>query len=174
MKTERRLRHFSIFIFVFVILNTIFAFAGPSRTTYQAKIIKPDGYPLESTNVNFKFTILDPAGSCVLYAETFSGVNMGSSAGLVSFALGTGVRVFPVVGSNFEQVFSNTTASLTCDSGGPATYSPSANDTRKIVMQFNDSSGWQTLPAMTINAVPYAMYANDALKFSGKDITEFV
>ncbi|MCM2354361.1 MAG: tail fiber domain-containing protein [Pseudobdellovibrio sp.] len=174
MKKRRLLDHFVISIFVFMMLNTLSVFAGPSRTTYQAKIIKPDGYPLESTNVNFKFTILDPLGSCILYSETFSNVNMGSSAGLVSFALGTGVRTFPVVGSNFEQVFSNMAASLICDSGGPATYSPSANDTRKIVMQFNDSTGWQTLPAMTINAVPYAMYANDSLKFSGKDITDFV
>ncbi len=157
-----------------MILNTLSAFAGPSRTTYQAKIIKPDGYPLESSTVNFKFTILDPAGSCILYSETFSSVNMGASAGLVSFSLGSGVRTFPVSGSTFEQVFSNTTASLTCDAGGPATYSPLATDTRKIVMQFNDGNGWQTLPAMTINAVPYAMYANDSLKFSGKDITDFV
>ncbi len=174
MKKVRPLSYFVISIFAFIFLNALSVFAGPTRTTYQAKIIKPDGYPLESTTVNFKFTILDPAGSCILYSETFSNVNMGSSAGLVSFALGTGVRTFPVVGSNFEQVFSNTTASLTCDSGGPATYSPSANDTRKIVMQFNDSTGWQTLPAMTINAVPYAMYANDSLKFSGKDVTDFV
>ncbi|WP_409478174.1 tail fiber domain-containing protein [Pseudobdellovibrio sp. HCB154] len=174
MKKGRLLNCFGVFIFVFMMLSTLSVFAGPSRTTYQAKIIKPDGYPLESTTVNFKFTILDPAGSCILYSETFSNVNMGSSAGLVSFALGTGVRTFPVIGSNFEQVFSNTVASLICDAGGPATYSPSANDTRKIVMQFNDNTGWQTLPAMTINAVPYAMYANDSLKFSGKDITEFV
>ncbi len=151
-----------------------FAFAGPSRTTYQAKIIKPDGYPLEASTVNFKFTILDPVGSCILYAETYSNVNMGSTAGLVSFSLGSGVRTFPVSGSTFEQVFSNTTASLPCDAGGPGTYSPLATDTRRVVMQFHDGNGWQTLPAMTINAVPYAMYANDSLKFSGKDITDFV
>ena len=174
MKSGRWLIISISFCFVFTLLNTLSAFAGPSRTTYQAKIVKPDGYPLESSNVNFKFTILEPAG-CSLYAETFSGVNMGSSLGLVSFSLGSGVRVYPVSGSTFEQVFSNTTASLACEiSGVPSTYSPNANDTRRIVMQFNDGSGWQTLPAMTINAVPYAMYANDSLKFQGKDITDFV
>ena len=155
-------------------INTLSAFAGPSRTTYQAKIIKPDGYPLEAAVVNFQFSILEPAG-CMIYAETFSGVNMGSSLGLVSFSLGSGVRVYPVSGSTFEQVFSNTTASLPCESGGtPGTYSPTDTDARKIIMQFNDGSGWQTLPAMTINAVPYAMYSNDSLKFRGKDVTEFV
>lgn len=157
-----------------MLLNTAVAFAGPSQTTYQARIVKPDGYALEASNVNFQFTILDPSGSCIIYSETYSAVNMGSSGGLVSFSLGTGVRTFPVSGSTFEQVFSNTTASLACNAGGPGTYSPSATDTRKIVMQFNDGSGWQTLPAMTINAVPYAMYANDALTLRGRNVTDFV
>lgn len=174
MKSGRWLIISISFCFVFTLLNTLSAFAGPSRTTYQAKIVKPDGYPLESSNVNFKFTILEPAG-CSLYAETFSNVNMGSSLGLVSFSLGSGVRVYPVSGSTFEQVFSNTTASLACETSGvPSTYSPTATDSRKVVMQFNDGGGWQTLPPMTINAVPYAMYANDSLKFQGKDITDFV
>ncbi len=173
-RQNKILNHNFFLFFVFTLLNMAFAFAGPSRTTYQAKIIKPDGYPLEASTVNFKFTILDPVGSCILYAETYSNVNMGSSAGLVSFSLGSGVRTFPVSGSTFEQVFSNTTASLPCDAGGPGTYSPLATDTRRVVMQFHDGNGWQTLPAMTINAVPYAMYANDSLKFSGKDITDFV
>lgn len=38
------------------------AFAGTGLTTYQAKIVKPDGYPLEANSVNFRFTILNPAG----------------------------------------------------------------------------------------------------------------
>lgn len=162
------------FIFAFVLLNAVPVFAGPSRTTYQAKIVKPDGYPLEATSVNFKFTILDPAGSCILYSETYSSVNMSATGGLISFALGSGVKTFPVSATNFEQVFSNVTPSLSCDTGGPATYSPGPSDTRKIVMQFHDGTGWQTLPAMSINAVPYAMYANVAQKLNGKADSDFV
>ncbi|MCM2353565.1 MAG: hypothetical protein NDI63_08105, partial [Pseudobdellovibrio sp.] len=64
-----------LFIFVFILINALSALAGPNRTTYQAKIVKPDGYPLEASTVNFKFTILDPAGSCILYSETYSSVN---------------------------------------------------------------------------------------------------
>jgi len=157
-----------------MILNTVSAFAGPANTTYQAKIIKPDGLPLEAANVNFKFTILDPAGTCILYAETYSSVNMGSSVGLISFALGSGVKTYPVSATTFEQVFSNITPSLSCDVGGPPSYSPSAADTRKIVMQFHDGGGWQTLPAMSINAVPYAMYANEATKLNGLTSSDFV
>ena len=159
---------------VFIFLNMSLAFAGPSRTTYQAKIIKPDGYALEASNVNFKFTIMDPAGTCILYSETYNAVNMSSTGGMISFALGSGVKVYPVSATTFEQVFSNITPTLSCDAGGPPTYSPLSTDIRKIVMQFHDGNGWQTLPAMSINAVPYAMYANEAATLNGKTDADFV
>ena len=138
----------------------------------QAKIVKPDGNPLEAPSVNFQFTILDPSESCILYSETYSAINMVSTHGLISFRLGTGVKTYPVSATTYEQVFSNTTASLSCNGGG--VYSPSSNDVRKIIMQYNDGAGWETHPAVTINAVPYAMFARDSQKLNGKDFTEFV
>ncbi len=168
----RALSHFATIIFL--LFCSLFTFAGPARTTYQAKIIKPDGYPLEAASVNFKFTILDPAGACILYSETYSSVNMNSTGGLISFSLGSGVKTYPVSSPTFEDVFSNISPSLSCDVGGPVSYSPLATDTRKIVMQFHDGSGWQTLPAMNINAVPYAMFANEALTLNGKADSAFV
>ncbi|AZZ36298.1 hypothetical protein CIK05_05670 [Bdellovibrio sp. qaytius] len=152
----------------------MFAYAGPGSTTYQAKIIAPNGQPLESSSVNFKFTVLNPAADCIVFAETFSSVNMHSSNGLISFSLGTGVKTYPSSSTTFEQVFSNITPSLSCNGVSPATYSPGASDTRKVVMQFHDGSGWQTLPAMSINAVPYAMYANDSDKLGGVSASAYV
>ncbi len=143
-------------------------------TTYQAKIVKPDGYPLESNNVNFKFTILEPTGSCILYAETYSSVNMANTGGLISFSLGSGVKTYPVSSPTFVDIFNNAVASHSCDAGGPVSYSPNSDDTRKIVMQFHDGNGWQTLPAMTINAVPYAMYANDSQQLGGVAAANYV
>lgn len=147
-------------------LTTLLSFstlAAAMYTTYQAKIIKPDGTPLESTNVNFRFTILDPLSTCVLYTENFNTINMAGSGGLVYFSLGSGIKTFPTSGTvNFSDVFNNHGSPLACAAGGPPSYSPAANDLRKIVMQFHDGSGWQTLPAMAINHVPYAMYANNA------------
>lgn len=178
MKSSRLLdcqsRFKLLFLFAFIFIIALSAFAGPSTTTYQAKIIKPDGQPLEAASVNFRFSILDPSGICILYAENHAAVNMSSSAGLVSFALGSGVKAYPVSSTTFEQVFSNITPSLSCDAGGPVSYSPLANDTRKIVMQFHDGSGWQTLPAMSINAVPYAMYANDSQSLGGVSASAYV
>ena len=161
-------------MFATFLLSVVNAFAGPSRATYQAKIVKPDGYPLEASSVNFKFTILDPAGTCILFSETYSNVNMNSTGGLVSFSLGSGVKTYPVSSPTFEDVFSNISSNLSCDAGGPPSYSPQSSDIRKIVMQFHDGSGWQTLPAMNINAVPYAMYATNAEKLGGVSATSFV
>ena len=169
----QKLNFFSLLLFVFIFANTFSAHSAPTVTTYQAKIVKPDGYPLEASNVNFKFTILDPAGSCILYAETYSAVNMNSTGGLVSFSLGSGVKTYPASATTFENVFSNITPNLSCDAGGPLSYSPASTDIRKIVMQFHDGSGWQTLPAMNINAVPYAMYASNAEKLGGVSATAF-
>lgn len=148
----------------------------PGLTTYQARIVKPDGLPLEANGVSFRFTFLNPAGSCILYIEDYSAVSMANSGGLISFSLGSGTKTFPTSASvTFKDVFNNATPSMDCMTSG--TYSPGASDTRKIVMQFRDTSGWQTLPAMAINAVPYAMYATQAdnsVLFNGKTDTAFV
>lgn len=110
------------------------ALAMNGRTTYQAKIVKPDGYPLEAASVTFKFTVLDTVGSCVLYSETYSAVDMRSTGGLISFALGNGVRDFPASGTTavFSNVFDNSINSMPCQA--PGIYNPLPSDTRRIVM----------------------------------------
>ncbi len=164
--------------FYFLIFSLVVAanvFAAPGRTTYQARIVKPDGYPLEANNVAFRFTILDPTGSCVIYVENYAAVNMANSGGLISFSLGSGVRSYPSSATTITSVFDNSTTSYSCQS--PGIYTPVSTDNRKIVMQFNDGNGWQTLPAMAINAVPYAMYAGkseDSILLNGKADSSFV
>lgn len=151
--------------FFFIILSSFVfgaqAFAMNGRTTYQAKIAKPDGYPLESVSVNFRFSVLDESGTCILYIEDYAAVNMNNTGGLVSFALGGGTRSYPVSGTSqtFQEIFDNSSG-LSCQD--TTTYSPAANHARRVVMQFNEGAGWQTLPALRINAVPYSMYANTA------------
>ena len=159
-----------------MLLVSSFVFAGPGRTTYQARIVKPDGYPLESVSVNFRFTILDPSASCVLYIEDYAAVDMTGTRGLISFALGMGTKTYPTSGTvTFEKAFDNSVPSLACQS--PGIYNPMPDHNRSIVMQFNDGNGWQTLPAMAINAVPYSMFATKAQnseKLNGKADTNFV
>jgi len=130
---------------------------APSLMTFQSKIILPSGTALESASVNFRFTTLDSAGTCVLYVEDFSTVNMTGSQGVVAIPLGSGVKVYPPTATNLYDVFNNSTASYNCQAGG--TFSPTGTDNRQVVMQFNDGGGWQTIPQMAINAVPYSNYA---------------
>lgn len=156
---------------------SVSAFAINGRTTYQARIVKPNGYPLESSSVNFRFSVLDQSGSCILYVEDFSNINMTDTAGVISFPLGTGIRAFPTSGTSqtFQNSFDNSIVSFACQTVG--IYNPNPTDSRKVVMQFNDGGGWQTLPAMTMNAVPYAMFATKAVNstsLNGKADTAFV
>ena len=101
---------------------------------------------------------------------------MIGSGGLTSFSLGMGARAYPVSGPvTFASVFDNSTPSFVCQA--PGVYNPIPTDNRKIVMQFNEGNGWQTLPAMAINSVPYAMYsakAQNAQSLNGKADTSFV
>ena len=102
---------------------------------------------------------------------------MTDTAGVISFPLGTGIRAFPTSGTSqtFQNTFDNSIVSFACQTVG--IYNPNATDSRKVVMQFNDGVGWQTLPAMTMNAVPYAMFATKSVNstsLNGKADTAFV
>lgn len=173
-RVERQINCRLILVFFALFFTLATVSASPLGTTYQARIVKPDGNPLESANVNFKFTVLNPAATCILYAETFSAISMSETSGIISFTLGSGVKTYPVSATTFADAFNNSTPTLSCDAGGPPSFSPAATDVRKIVMQFNDGAGWQTLPAMAINAVPYSIYAGDALRLGGVSATNFV
>ena len=147
-----------------ILPSLVFAAAAPKYTTYQARIIKPNNMPLEDSNVMFRFTLTNPAANCALYVETFSNVDMTGSAGNVAFTLGTGTQSYISAGNtDMMDIFSNNpTAPYSCQGGG-GPYTPANNDSRKIVMAFQISGlGWQVLPAMAINSVPYANYANKA------------
>ena len=81
--------------------------ASPNMITFQSRIIKPDGAALEATSVNFRFSITDTVGSCVIYQEEFSNRNMSGSKGLINLAIGTGSKVFPVAAMALTEVFNN-------------------------------------------------------------------
>ena len=99
--------HLKIFVlFVFSLAAfSINAQAVPISLSFQSKIYKPDGTPLEAPSVNFRFTTVDPTGTCILYVEDFSNLNMAGSSGLAIFKLGSGIKVFPTAAFNFTSVF---------------------------------------------------------------------
>jgi len=152
------MRYVSQIKIIFILFISSISFAGtPTVTTFQTRITTPSGAALEAASVNFRFTILDSAGTCALYVEDYANVNMSGSSGIVSFSLGAGAKQYPAGLVSMYEVFNNSAPSFPCQAGG--TYVPGPTDRRQIVMQFNDGSGWQTLPQLAINSVFYSNYA---------------
>lgn len=137
--------------------------ASPNSLTFQAKITKPDGSNLEDPAVNFTFKYTDALGTCVVYEENFTGVVMTGSKGLVSLQMGAGLKTFPPAVVSLYDIFNFGTA-LSCQGGIPtATTTPTSVQNRKVIMQFDDGSGLQTLPSMNLNAVPYSLHSTMAI-----------
>jgi hypothetical protein len=164
-----------LFLMLFFLFSATGAFASPKFTTFQMKILKPDGTPLTAGSVAFQFTTLSPTGTCILYVEQFAGISMAASQGLVVLNLGSGTYVYSGLGATgYTDIFNNQAGTMNCQGSG--SYIPGADDRRRIVVQFNDGSaaGWQTLPSVDINSVPFANYAGDSTSLSGKLATDFI
>ncbi|QDK38566.1 tail fiber domain-containing protein [Bdellovibrio sp. NC01] len=159
----------SILIYFFLSV----AQAAPNALTYQGRILKVDGTPLQFNNVSFSFEITSPDGLCVVYREQINGVNMVNSGGVFDVAIGSGTKSFPA-SSTFKilDAFANA-GSLSCDGG--STYSPSFDDIRKLRVQFHDGSGWKTIsPDAEIRSVPFAGHSLTASKLGTNTAADFL
>ncbi|WP_413577102.1 tail fiber domain-containing protein [Bdellovibrio sp. HCB290] len=149
--------------------------------SYQGRILKPDGQPLEYNSVSFIFEITNPNGNCVIYREQKNGVNLTGTGGVFDVPIGSGTKLFPpspTVG--LMEIFNNSTA-LDCGDGSnnvSGSYTPSAQHGRLLYVKFHDGVGWNSItPETEIRSVPYAAHAKTALSantLSGKTATEFV
>jgi hypothetical protein len=161
------------------------AFAAPSSLTYQGRIVKSDGAPLEYNNVSFLFQITDPVGSCVIYQEQVTGYNMVNSGGVFDVAIGSGTQQYPLAPSSVLNAFNNS-SSYTCGScslvagsytcvNGSSTYHAGAEDMRKLRVSFYDGNGWKAIsPDNTIRSVPFAGYSLSAQKLGTNSASDFV
>lgn len=92
---------------------------------------------------------------------------MTGSLGYVNISIGNGTRFYPASGK-LNDVFNNKLGSISCQAGGSVV--PSVNDRRKLFVQFNDGSGWQSLSPTVISSIPWANYsdiADNALSLGG-------
>ncbi|UOF00917.1 tail fiber domain-containing protein [Bdellovibrio reynosensis] len=150
-----------------------FVFAAPKNFTYQGRIVKSDGQPLEYNNVSFLFEITNPNGSCVIYREQKDGINMQNSKGIFDVPIGSGTKLFPA-----DPVFTlldafNNSEVQNCSGG--STYTPIAGDNRVLKVQFHDGTGWKVIdPPNEIRTVPFAGYASSAEKLGNKTANDFV
>ncbi|QDK36862.1 tail fiber domain-containing protein [Bdellovibrio sp. NC01] len=159
----------------FLVLVPSLVSASPAALTYQGRIIKSDGTPLEYNNVSFIFEITDPTGACVVYREQVNGYNMTNSSGVFDVAIGKGTVVFPAGGSfSVLDSFNNSVASLNCRNSGTP-YVPAVDDLRKLRVQFYDGVGWQTIsPDSQIRSVPFAGYSLSAQKIGAHTANDFI
>jgi len=161
------------------------AVASPAALTYQGRILKANGSPLEYSNVSFIFQIVDPSGQCVIYQEQVTGVNLTNSGGVFDVPIGSGTVQYPLGPKTVLDVFNNATT-FTCGSctlvsgtytcvDGSSTYVASSGDLRKLRVSFYDGSGWKTIsPDNVIRSVPYSAYSLSAQKLGTNVASDFL
>ncbi|MBL7544516.1 MAG: tail fiber domain-containing protein [Bdellovibrionaceae bacterium] len=156
-------------LFVLLCFLSFRTLAGNPGVSYQGRIIKPDGSPLEGSNVQFRMQVRSPGSeNCLLYEEIQS-VNMLGSSGVFSVTLndGSGTRLDSPF-YQIDRIFANrdtmTLDSTRCAVG--TTYSPNSGDGRKFIVYFKDETmtAYEPLPIMSLNYTSQSMYALEAQK----------
>lgn len=161
--------------------------ASTNSLTYQGRILKSDGTPLQHNNVSFLIKVMDPSGQCVIYQEQDNAIDMTNSNGVFDLAIGSGsVQYITGAGATtITDVFNNSISytcgsctssgnSYTCSANG-SPYTPLASDGRLLRVSFYDGTGWKTItPDNEIRSVPFASYANSAQKLGSHPATDFV
>lgn len=175
----------TLFLIVFLLAG-ISAFAAPQSLTYQGRIIKADGTPLEYSQVQFAFKIMDPSGQYVIYEELSGFVDMSGSKGVFDVPIGNGTKVFPdaniqaldaayVLNFTLLSAFNNSTPFYCKGSGNPNCYVPVADQGRVLRVQFWDGVGWKQIsPDSMIRSVPFAGFASSAAKLGTYSANDFL
>lgn len=146
--------------------------ATPATLTYQGRIMKSDGLPLEHTSVSFQFEIVNSGGTCVLYREQVDGINMANSKGMFDVRIGASHSYPTNPTTNLLDSLDNSKP-LLCEGG--VAYNPSANDGRTLRVQFHDGTAWRLIsPDSVIRSVPYAGYASSSAKLGGFSASAFI
>ena len=184
--SERACNLWSLLVFFLLTLGSVVTFASPTQLTYQGRILRTDGTPLEYANVSFIFQITDPAGSCIIYQEQVTGYSMVNSGGVFDVPIGNGTVQFPLSGPSTVLDAFNNLSSFNCGvcsssggtyscSVGSSTYTGSSGDGRKLRVSFYDGSGWKTIsPDSVIRSVPFAGYSLSAEKLGTNSANDFL
>lgn len=97
MKTHGLVKTMNLILMLItlIISFSVTAQQVPYRFNFSARILKPDGQPLQNSAVAFRFTLTDanyvpPAAPCVMYVEEYSNVDMTGSFGYINISIGSG------------------------------------------------------------------------------------
>jgi trimeric autotransporter adhesin len=160
-----------LFILSLVLLSQSSWAQGTNGFTYQGRILTAADQIPSQTSATIKLDIFNPAGTCLLFSETRTAVNLSASSGYVSFVLGQGTRTGGVdPGLPLTTILSNS-ASMTGQSS--CTYAPSNGDGRKLQITVD---GEVMSPMVGINNVPRALMSElseNSKKLGGSLDTDF-
>ncbi|AHI05326.1 hypothetical protein BDW_04090 [Bdellovibrio bacteriovorus W] len=139
--------------------------------TYHGRILGHNDQPLEGSSVKFRVRVYSPLPKkCLLYEETRT-IDMSGSQGVFVIAIGdrNDIRSGLDPDLAISKVFSNNPLEipdLVCE-GSAVSYTPQALDHRILDVAYDDGSGWDGLPEMALNHVPFSVNAHDAQNIGG-------
>ena len=158
-----------------VLLFSCSLFAS-SGVTYHGRLLKPDGLPVTSSNVQFRMQIRTPGTQDCLMYEEIQTQDLSSTGGMFSLSLadGSGVRQDTHHSWTLFDAFSNRKdfSFIAQDCTGATSYSPDVGDNRRFRVFFNDGSfpDWEALPIQTINFIPMAIESYAVGGFTSKSL----
>ncbi|RYZ76898.1 MAG: hypothetical protein EOP05_03610 [Proteobacteria bacterium] len=160
--------------------NSASAAGSNSGITYQGRILRPNGQPLDGSNVQFKIQLRTPNSSGCLMYEEMQLQDLSESKGVFSLTIndGSGSRT-DTSGLTLDRIFANrgvfTLDPSTCTTG-TGTYTPDESDGRSLVVLFKDEtmSSWEPIPSQKINFVPFAFEAKQVGGFTSGSLLRVV
>lgn len=160
--------------------------AIPELMSYQGRILKGDGSPIQYNQVIFNFMVTDPSGQYVIWEELSKPVDMTNSNGTFDVVIGAGAQTYPDInlkGINQQywtdfsllDAFDNSKKFYCKNSTLPNCYQAVAGHIRRLRVQFWDGVAWRRIsPDLEVRSTPFAGYAAQAEKLSGKTLNEFI
>ncbi len=159
-------------VVVWILFSGSFA-SATATLNYHGRIVKPNGLAFEPNSATIKIQIRSTgAEDCLMWEETYSGLDMSGTGGVFSLNLNssTGVRT-DGSGLTFAQVFGNyptttmTVPMVNC-TGGSNVITLTSSSHRVARLLFKDSvmPSFEQTPDMAIAYVPFSM---DSQKVGG-------
>lgn len=142
-----------IFALLYLLISPM-ALAG-AGVSLQGQLLKPDSFPVNASAVIFKVQLRSPgASNCLLYEETQT-IDMSHSSGYFTLTLnGSGSTRTDAGLYSFERILQNRG---TFNLPSACTYVAGLTDERKVVLSFNDGSGFEAFPAFGLTPAAQAV-----------------
>jgi hypothetical protein len=140
---------------------------SPRTYTIQGRFTDASGSAPLLDTISLTLGIYNPAGTCLLYEETQTGIDLTTTGGVFSVQLGSissdvTKRTANDPARTMAQVFANAGAQIVANGPNcPGGYTPASGDGRKLRITYTPSAGAPVTlsPDQSLNAAPQASVA---------------